>query len=173
MIRGYFYLRSNYIRIIYVSLATRYIVALLLLLILFSSLVCKISRSHQPGLIQTMLFNLSVAGVLATGLALLSSIAAVEANGHTYNGPKSTSEFRHNHPYHQPPTNHRPKVFIRASKNATDDISVEFLKGLKKANHGGTLVLPKGQTFIIGKKLDLTFLNNVQVNLEGTIKVSS
>lgn len=119
-----------------------------------------------------MLFNISLASAVAAGLALLTSIGAVEANGHTYNGPKSPSEFRHHHPYHHPPTNHRPKIHIRSSKSDTDDISAEFLKGLKKANHGGTLVLPKGQTFVIGKKLDLTFLNNVQVELEGTIKVS-
>ena len=120
-----------------------------------------------------MLFNLSVVSALASGLAILSSIGAVESHDHTYNGPKSPSEFRDHHPYHHPATNHRPKIHIRASKNATDDISAEFLKGLKKANNGGTLVLPKGKVFVIGKKLDLTFLNNVQVNLEGTIKVSS
>ncbi|KAH8596490.1 pectin lyase fold/virulence factor [Bisporella sp. PMI_857] len=116
-----------------------------------------------------MLFNLSVVGALASGLALFSSIAGVEANGYRYNGPKSPSEFRQVCPYHHPPANHRPKIYIRASKNQTDDVSAEFLKGLKKANHGGTLVLPKGQTFVLGKKLDLTFLNNVHVNLEGTI----
>ena len=119
-----------------------------------------------------MFFNLPIAGALASGLALLLSIGHVEANGHTYNGPKSPSQFRNHHPYHHPPTNHRPKIYIRASKNDTDDISADLLKGLKKANHGGTLVLPKDQLYIIGKKLDLTFLNDVQVNLEGTIKVS-
>ena len=119
-----------------------------------------------------MRFILSVASAIASGLVFFSSIGAVEANGHKYNGPHSPSEFRHHHPYHHPPTNHRPKFYIRQSKNDKDDISADFLKGLKKANHGGTLVLPKGQTFIIGKKLDLKFLNNVQVNLEGTIKVS-
>lgn len=118
-----------------------------------------------------MLFNLSIGRVLAVAFALTSSIASAD-KGHEYSGPKSIQDFRKHHPYHNPPKDHRPKIYVRASKSDTDDISDEFLKGLKKANHGGTLVLPKGKTFVIGKKLDLTFLNNVQVNLEGKILVS-
>jgi galacturan 1,4-alpha-galacturonidase len=118
-----------------------------------------------------MLFNVPIARAIALAVALSSSLVdAKTLKG--YNGPKSCDEFRVHHPYHPPPENHRPKVYIRASKNDTDDISAEFYAGLKKANHGGTLVLPKGQKFVIGKKLDLTFLNNIEVNLEGTILVS-
>lgn len=64
---------------------------------------------------------------------------------------------------------HRHKVHIRASANDTDDISQDFLQGLKKANHGGTLVLKEGKTYVIGKKLDLTFLCDVHVQLDGEI----
>ncbi len=119
-----------------------------------------------------MLFNLSIGRVLALAVALASSIASADQN-HGYHGPKSIQDFRKHHPYQYPPKNHRPKIYIRSSKNDTDDISAEFYRGLKRANHGGTLVLPKGQTFVIGKKLDLTFLKNVEVNLEGTILVVS
>ncbi|KAL3424701.1 exopolygalacturonase [Phlyctema vagabunda] len=76
---------------------------------------------------------------------------------------------RHFGPYHHPKPDRRKKVYIRSSKSETDDVSGEFLRGLKKANHGGTLVLPANETFVIGKKLDLTFLNNVQVKLDGEI----
>ena len=117
-----------------------------------------------------MLLNLSIGRVVALAIALTTSVASAN-QGHQYSGPKSIQDFRKHHPYHNPPSDHRPKVYIRASKSDTDDISEDFLKGLKKANHGGTLVLPKGKKFVIGKKLDLTFLNNVQVNLEGTILV--
>jgi galacturan 1,4-alpha-galacturonidase len=67
----------------------------------------------------------------------------------------------------------RRTVTIRPSKNDTDDISDDFLWGIKHANHGGRLLLQKGKTYVIGKKLDLSFLNNVEVQLEGEIKVSS
>ncbi len=65
----------------------------------------------------------------------------------------------------------RKKTTIRASQSDTDDISAEFLAGLQKANNGGLLVLEKGKKYVIGKKLDLTFLNNVYVRLDGEILV--
>lgn len=67
----------------------------------------------------------------------------------------------------------RRTVTIRPSKNDTDDISDDFLWGIKHANHGGRLLLKKGKTYVIGKKLDLSFLDNVEVQLEGEIKVRS
>ena len=69
------------------------------------------------------------------------------------------------------PAEFRDSVYIRASANDTDDISAEFLWGLKEANKGGQLVLEKGKTYIIGRKLDLTFLQDVYVRLDGEIKV--
>lgn len=65
----------------------------------------------------------------------------------------------------------RRTVMIRPSKHDTDDVSMDFLWGIKQANHGGRLLLQKGKTYIIGKKLDLSFLNNIEVQLEGEIKV--
>jgi galacturan 1,4-alpha-galacturonidase len=112
-----------------------------------------------------MLLRLPVLGLLAS-LATLVVSSSLDAS---YRGPRSVNEYRHHFPYHHPPANKRPKVHIRASKNDTDDISAEFLKGLRKANHGGTLVLPEGKTFVIGKKLDLTFLNDIEVQLDGKI----
>ena len=69
------------------------------------------------------------------------------------------------------PAEFRDSVYIRASANDTDDISAEFLWGLKEANKGGQLVLEKGKTYIIGRKLDLTFLQDIYVRLDGEIKV--
>lgn len=65
----------------------------------------------------------------------------------------------------------RKKVTIRASKNDTDDISDDFLWALKKANNGGLVHLKKNHKYVIGKKLDLTFLKDVYVNIEGELKV--
>lgn len=112
-----------------------------------------------------MLFKLPVLGLLAS----LFSLSQAEHLDASYLGPRSVGEYRRHFPYHHPPKDHRRKVHIRNSRSDTDDISSEFLKGLKKANHGGTLVLPAGKTFVIGKKLDLTFLNDVQVQLDGEI----
>lgn len=86
--------------------------------------------------------------------------------------PKTCDEFKKHHPYQYPPKNHRKEHHIRSSKNETDDISDELLKGIKAANHGGTLVLKKDKTYVIGKPLDLTFLDDFQLQLDGTILVN-
>ncbi|CAG8979430.1 hypothetical protein HYALB_00013438 [Hymenoscyphus albidus] len=106
-------------------------------------------------------------------ISALATFCVSAEREHSYSGPSSIDQFRHHHPYHHPPLNHRPKFYIRASRNDTDDVSGEFYRGMKKANHGGTLVLPKNQTFVIGKKLDLTFLKNIEVQLEGEIKFTN
>lgn len=67
----------------------------------------------------------------------------------------------------------RKKVTIRASKDDCDDISDDFLWALKEANNGGLVHLKKHHKYVIGKKLDLTFLKDVYVNIEGELKVSS
>jgi galacturan 1,4-alpha-galacturonidase len=59
---------------------------------------------------------------------------------------------------------------IRASTSDSDDISAAFLDGLKRANNGGLLHLEKGKKYVIAKKLDLSFLNDVYVKLDGEIK---
>lgn len=90
--------------------------------------------------------------------------------------PRSLSEFKEKHPYtakRSKGSHCRKTITIRASKTDTDDVADDFLRGLKQANNGGTLYLPKGKTFVIGKPLDLTFLNDVQVHLEGEIKFTN
>ncbi|KAJ5622769.1 hypothetical protein N7490_011374 [Penicillium lividum] len=64
----------------------------------------------------------------------------------------------------------RRTITIRSSKSDDDDVSSDFLWGIKQANHGGRLLLEKGKTYVIGKKLDLSFLNDIEVQLEGEIK---
>lgn len=86
--------------------------------------------------------------------------------------PRSIVEFRQKHPYQSRAISHcRRTVKIRSSSNDADDISDEFLAGIKQANEGGTLYLPKDELFIIGKPLDLTFLNDIHVRIDGEIKV--
>lgn len=88
--------------------------------------------------------------------------------------PRSVDEFRQKHQYTPPSKRSHRKVFtIRASKNDHDDVSSEFYKGLKRANKGGTLHLTKGHTYVIGKPLDLTWLDNVHVHLDGEIKFTN
>lgn len=107
-------------------------------------------------------------------LTALSGVVAVLALEIPAGVPRSLEEFRVKHPYQRRgATCNRKTVKIRASKNDTDDVADAFLQGLHDANHGGTLYLPKGETFVIGKPLDLTFLDNVHVRLDGEIKFTN
>ncbi|KAK3688253.1 exo-polygalacturonase [Podospora appendiculata] len=87
--------------------------------------------------------------------------------------PRSLFEFRDKHPYKVRRSCERKTFRIRASANDTDDVADEFLQGLRLANHGGTLYLPKDKTFMIGKPLDLTFLDDIHIRLDGEIKFTN
>ncbi|EWC47492.1 putative exopolygalacturonase B [Drechslerella stenobrocha 248] len=76
---------------------------------------------------------------------------------------------KHLVPYTRPHFSYRRKVYIRPSVDETDDVSDEFLAGIQEANNGGTLILRQQETYVLGKKLDLTFLNNIHVELRGEI----
>ncbi|KAJ2970711.1 hypothetical protein NUW58_g9615 [Xylaria curta] len=108
--------------------------------------------------------------------ALFSAITEVVASYGELpaNVPRSIEEFRQKHPYKNKGCHNQRKIVrIRSSKHDTDDISDEFKAGLKKANHGGTLYLPENELFVIGKPLDLTFLNDVQVRWDGEVKFTN
>ncbi|GFF91298.1 probable exopolygalacturonase B [Aspergillus udagawae] len=79
---------------------------------------------------------------------------------------KKIGALHHKHP-------HRRTVIIRPSSSDTDDVSADFLWGIKKANRGGRLLLQKGKKYIIGKKLDLTFLKDIEVQLDGELKFTN
>ncbi|KAK8050990.1 glycosyl hydrolase family 28 [Apiospora rasikravindrae] len=88
--------------------------------------------------------------------------------------PRNIEEFKAKHPYKRSnECGTRPIVQIRASKNDTDDVADDFLEGLHKANHGGTLYLPKDELYVIGKPLDLTFLDDVQIHWDGEVKFTN
>nr|XP_036581689.1 exopolygalacturonase [Colletotrichum truncatum]KAF6790132.1 exopolygalacturonase [Colletotrichum truncatum] len=87
--------------------------------------------------------------------------------------PRNIEEFRLKHPVAKRNPNCRKTFTPRSSENDTDDVSASFLEAIKNANNGGTVYLPADKTFIIGKPLDLTFLNDIHVHLEGTIKFTN
>lgn len=89
--------------------------------------------------------------------------------------PRNAQEFREKHPVARRSFEEEARETFtpRASEDDFDDVSDEFEEAIRKANNGGTLYLPEGELFVIGKPLDLTFLNDVHVNLEGTIKFTN
>ncbi|KAF2757385.1 glycoside hydrolase family 28 protein [Pseudovirgaria hyperparasitica] len=111
-------------------------------------------------------YALSISSATPAGASIEYPRTTVENrnNGHGKDKDKDKDKWG-NHKEHR-----RRVVKIRASKSDSDDISSDFLWAIKKANHGGLLHLEKGKTYVIGKKLDLSFLNDVYVKLDGEIK---
>jgi galacturan 1,4-alpha-galacturonidase len=112
--------------------------------------------------------------LLALGVLFVAAVSGL-ASPHVIPGAQiipanDKSGLRHIGAFHKKYPDRRT-VTIRASKSDHDDVSSDFLWGIKQANHGGRLLLEKGKTYVIGKKLDLSFLNNIEVQLEGEIKV--
>lgn len=112
---------------------------------------------------------------LAFSALLVGAVSGLTANHFPADAEiipaKETAALRSIGAHHQKYPDRRT-VTIRASKNDTDDISADLLWGIKQANHGGRLLLQKGMTYVIGKKLDLSFLDDIEVQLEGEIKVN-
>lgn len=112
---------------------------------------------------------------LAIGALLLSTVGAI-ATEHIIKGasiiPAKDKAALKKIGAHGQKYADRRTVTIRSSKSDTDDIADDFLWGIKAANHGGRLVLQKGKKYVIGKKLDLSFLDNIEVQLEGELKVN-
>ncbi|TLD09068.1 uncharacterized protein PgNI_07328 [Pyricularia grisea] len=88
--------------------------------------------------------------------------------------PRNAQEFRAKHPLAKRADSACRRRFTpRASTHDLDDVSAEFEQAVRDANNGGTVYLPKDELFVIGKPLDLTFLNDIHVKLEGTIKFTN
>ncbi len=130
---------------------------------------------------KSLSFLLSVAACLASASAVAiehNAVAPVDALS-PRGGHGQDHGAGHGKP--QPPKDNwgnavekdRKKITIRASKHDRDDISDDFLAAIKKANHGGLLHLQKGKKYVIGKKLDLSFLKDVYVKIDGELKVST
>ncbi|USP76283.1 polygalacturonase precursor [Curvularia clavata] len=87
---------------------------------------------------------------------------------------------RPNHPVapHQPskcaaPSPPRTKTCMLKALGGGKDDAANILKAVKQCNNGGHVVFPKGQQFTIGTALDLTFLNSIDLDIQGTIKFTN
>lgn len=111
--------------------------------------------------------------VKAIQFVLTTAVAATHAISLPPGVPSNVLEFRNKHPYTpRSPEKCRTTITIRPSEDEQDDVSAEFEAGVMAANNGGTLYLPEGQTFVIGKVLDLTGLDDIHIHLDGEIRVS-
>lgn len=104
-------------------------------------------------------------------LTAVAAVKAAQALSLPAGIPTNVLEFRNKHPYDGPTDDGRKVVTIRSSNDEWDDVSEEFRRGVLAASQGGTLYLPSGALYVIGRALDLTGLEDIHVHLDGEIRV--
>ncbi|CBX91370.1 similar to extracellular exo-polygalacturonase [Plenodomus lingam JN3] len=67
----------------------------------------------------------------------------------------------------------RTKTCLVASSGGGKDDSENILKAVKECNNGGHVVFPRNTIFTIGTALDLTFLKNIDLDIQGTIQFTA
>jgi galacturan 1,4-alpha-galacturonidase len=65
---------------------------------------------------------------------------------------------------HHPQSPPRSKIcYIKSHNDGKTDDSAYVLSALRSCNNGGHAVFKKGTNYLIGKALDLTFLNHIDI----------
>ncbi|KAI4617003.1 Exopolygalacturonase [Alternaria ethzedia] len=81
------------------------------------------------------------------------------------------------YPYHPkkacPASPPRTKTCSVKALGGGKDDSANILKAIKQCNNGGHVVFPKDQKFTIGTALDLTFLNSIDLDIQGSIQFTN
>ncbi|KAK3309730.1 polygalacturonase precursor [Chaetomium strumarium] len=111
--------------------------------------------------------------------SVLSSVATV-SRGQTHDNKHSQPRSRPDvqcHPKHPskpiPSSPPRTKTCYVDSNGDGSDDSQNILKAIHKCNPGGHVVFSADTTYIIGTALDLTFLKNIDLDIQGTIQFTN
>lgn len=81
----------------------------------------------------------------------------------------------HPHTPHKPVPSHPARTktcYVKSHGNGTDD-SAYILKAIKSCNNGGHVVFKQGVQYTIGTALDLTFLNHIDIDIQGYIQFTN
>jgi galacturan 1,4-alpha-galacturonidase len=132
--------------------------------------VHQVKHSKLSAKMRGFLLALSATLASAASMARDAVPAGAAITPATALEPRGSGKHGHKDKWGCNKPDYRHKVTIRASKNETDDISTDLLWAFHKANRGGTVYLKEGSTYVIGKKLDLSFLNDVHLQLDGELK---
>ncbi|EOD51379.1 putative extracellular exo-polygalacturonase protein [Neofusicoccum parvum UCRNP2] len=64
------------------------------------------------------------------------------------------------------------ETFLQSISNndGTTDDSESITKALKDCNNGGHVLFPKSQSYVINEPLDMTYLSNIDIDIQGNLK---
>ncbi|KAF2151660.1 glycoside hydrolase family 28 protein [Myriangium duriaei CBS 260.36] len=113
-----------------------------------------------------MLFKSILVGLLSASAVLASPASSKVTPSKRPNVQVSPKKPFHPIPAH--PSRHKTCVVPSHNDGVTDD-SPAILKTLHDCNEGGHVVFPKGNNYLIGTALDLTFLCHIDIDIQGNI----
>ncbi|KAK6856603.1 hypothetical protein PG995_006790 [Apiospora arundinis] len=102
-------------------------------------------------------------------VALAAAIGLATAADHL--SPRPCLSFSPTAPYHavvEPPQRNKT-CFIEGHDDGVTDDSSSILEAFHQCNNGGHVVFRQNQTYVIGTAMDWTFLNHVDIDIQGKI----
>ncbi|KAK8074090.1 extracellular exo-polygalacturonase [Apiospora phragmitis] len=104
------------------------------------------------------------------GACLAMAIVLVTATDEI--SPRPSLSFSPKAPYHavvQPEQRRCKTCFIDSHGDGVTDDSPSILNAFKECNDGGRVVFRKNYTYVIGTAMDWTFLNHIDIDIQGEI----
>ncbi|QSZ29377.1 hypothetical protein DSL72_003891 [Monilinia vaccinii-corymbosi] len=117
----------------------------------------------------------SVLSIASAGLAVASPSSrksAIARYGDVIS-PRPNVQYSPKTPNKSPSPAARTKVCVIPSAGNGKDDSPAIMKALKKCNNGGHVVFSKGATYFVGKAMDWTFLQHIDIDIQGEILFSN
>ena len=84
--------------------------------------------------------------------------------------PVSCSPKTPHNPIPSPPIRHKT-CYVRSHNDGVTDDSKYIIDALRTCNYGGHVVFKEDTKYLIGTALDLTFLNHIDLGINGTIRI--
>ncbi len=99
---------------------------------------------------------------VSSGTTLLALVSAAWAQCVSRRPTLSPMPYSPRVPFPNPPARRQVCVVPTHGDGVTDD-SAHIMSTLRECNNGGHVVFPRGETFVVGTAMDLTFLKHIDI----------
>ncbi|GAB7350821.1 hypothetical protein MBLNU459_g1356t1 [Dothideomycetes sp. NU459] len=110
-----------------------------------------------------------------TWSALLEYTKSLPKSVSKHQGPRPKIEFlpkKPNSPFPVSPPRNRV-CYVQSHNDGVTDDSTYILSAIDKCNNGGHVVFAQGTKYVIGTALNLTFLNHIDIDIQGYVQFTN
>ena len=131
-----------------------------------------------------MLFKTVLASALLCATSVIASPTWTAYEGYEHSLPAHTSkhqgtrpkiEFSPKKPYKPLPSSpaRNRNCYVQSHNDGVTDDSTYILEAINSCNNGGHVIFPQGTTYVIGTALNLTFLEHIDLDIQGYIQFTN